>query len=127
MRKITPSTILLISFALMLISFIFIKRSNIELISNYNNLIEYNNLGLKYNKISNSWLKGSVVENKLNKIIKSCHIVNIEKNRSSKQIKVSFDGSLNQIDKFVNKILNEKFIIKQLEIKKKHLLLVVEY
>ncbi len=128
MNKINPLTILLITIAIFLSSFILLKQSAVELKSSYSELSTYEELSSKYTKLKQAWDKKADTVKLLDKVIKSSGINNIDRKVENKKIILKFsDDSLSKIDKFVNKILNENLNILQLNITQNSVELVVGY
>ncbi|MEA3290253.1 MAG: hypothetical protein U9Q04_08765 [Campylobacterota bacterium] len=122
MNKIAPSTYLLVSFVLVLVSLIALKSSVIELKQQSDEFNEFQTSAYKYDGLKKSWGTGTNTSKKLDKIISQLKIKNINKQTKPKKIYISFEETdTNKIDRFLNKILNGNFKILSLSITNKSL------
>ncbi|MCK5294806.1 MAG: hypothetical protein KAJ49_09150 [Arcobacteraceae bacterium] len=87
---------------------------------------EFKQLAVKYNTLQKHWGDKKLIIENIQKILKSSGIRNaniIEKNKTVVVQIVSMN--ITQVDKFVNKLLNERLSIKKLEITKNKIILEV--
>ncbi len=126
MIKFSYRIILLIIVSIFLISVIILDKTEQSFKNDYDQYTQYNKLGSRYISLKSSWLYKKNVDIQIKNILKSCNITTVTIKKSSKVLRVEFKTTLKQLDKFINKVLNTNFIIKQLVIDKNSLLLIVE-
>lgn len=75
----------------------------------------------KYNNLKNTWAKKDIQVKKINQLIKRLNIKNANITQNANKIKVKIKSDINKIDRFTNKLLNEKLNITKLKITKDEL------
>lgn len=129
MKRLNPLYILALIVTILIISFVSLdnKRSQHNSLSKNTNSLEQKAKSFKDTK--DSWFNAKRVEKQIDRIINSSIFkkAKILKAQNGKLIKVKIE-TLNQkiLDKFLNRVLNEKIILKKLEIKKTSIYFEVE-
>jgi len=126
MNKLNPLYILLFFITLLILSYIqlnIVKKDYEKISSKYENFkIDANN----FKEYKKTWFNQNRVTKKLDNIVKSTSFrkEKILKAENSNIIKVKIESSSPIVlSKFLNRVLNEKFIIKKLDIKKRSILI----
>ncbi len=112
MNKFNPFYILLFSFCLFLYSVIELRISNDNLLIMEEQNKQFMNIANRYNSLQIGWGKDQDTKKRCENILKSSNIQNakIIINETIIKIKIS-DASLNSLNKFINKLLNETIVI----------------
>ncbi|MEA3513309.1 MAG: hypothetical protein U9R37_06880 [Campylobacterota bacterium] len=127
MKKIDPLYILLLSFAILIVSIISLSDSKQELFNTQNEYKEFVKLSSQYSGLKNSW-QSKNIDKKIEKVLKQSNIKKYDLSKTKNSIKIVVDDEpLNKLDKFINKILNDSFEIKKLDISDKKIELEVGY
>jgi hypothetical protein len=122
MNKINPLYIFIFSVVLFLLSTISIISSSSSLQFKKEDINKYIIVANRYNNLQKSWGKNSGAKNTINKILKSSNIQNASINKTSNTIKIYIKNtSIDILDKFINKVLNEHLIIKKFTLTKNEL------
>jgi len=124
MNRINPLYFLCLFITLFIVS-IFITNKEVDIYKE--NLKEFEFVktnAYKYSVVNNSWINKVIIEEKINSIlnhnrIKKAKILKIN-NDTNIKIKVESKDS-NLLNLFLNKLLNENFFIKRLEIKREYI------
>lgn len=128
MKKIDHITLLAIVFIVLLFSIVLLKKSQVAY---ENELVDYKStlaLSSQFKSLKSNWDHKENIDTKLKKIINASTIKNITQQKDRKKITIVVkNSSLSKIDRFVNKLLNESFIIEDLSIKKDTLELKIRY
>lgn len=128
MKRISPLTILLISFALLLGSLIVQKKSKIEINESLYNVSSFNDIASDYKALNKDWNKKEKTKSVVEKIIKVSGIKNVTKKTNKGSLSITFnEKSISKIEKFVNRVLNESLIIKKLVITKESVEMEIKY
>lgn len=128
MKRISPLTILLISFALLLGSLIVQKKSKIEINESLYNVSSFNDIASDYKALNKDWNKKEKTKSVVEKIIKVSGIKNVTKKTNKGSLSISFnEKSISKVEKFVNRVLNESLIIKKLVITKESVEMEIKY
>ncbi|MEA2019872.1 MAG: hypothetical protein U9N59_15680 [Campylobacterota bacterium] len=118
MTRINPILILTLSVVIFIISFSSLHKNQQQLsseIDNFNSLIVIAN---KYKGLKKEWDTKNI-EAKVKKIARLSNIKNISFSDKKKIIKITIkDEKIHSVDRFINKVLNDNFIIKKLNITK---------
>ena len=86
--------------------------------------IEFKNLALKYGEYQQNYSDKKFIIKRLEKIISSSKIINANILQESKSITIKLNNlKVNQINKFVNTILNQRFNIIKLKITTNNIIL----
>jgi hypothetical protein len=94
-----------------------LQKTDKSVVERKNDFDNFQKISQKYISLKQSLIANDKVEIDLMKIIKLVNIKNIKIEKTNNIIKVKIDnGSLQTIDRFLNKILNDKFIIRKLNI-----------
>lgn len=129
MKRLNPLYILALVVTFLIITYVSLdnKKDEFSKLSKNVNALDIKAKTFKSNK--NTWFDKKRVENQINKIINTSLFKKekILKTKSGNLIKLKIE-SLNQkvLDKFLNRVLNEKIIFKKLEIKKTSIYFEVE-
>ena len=130
MNKLNPLYILVLVFTILVISFIKLE----DLKNNYNTqssyLSSFDSKAKLYNEHKKTWFNEKNVAKKIDIIIKSSVFKNekILKTQNKNFIKIKIESPNPRIlDKFLNRVLNEKFLIKKLDIKKRSILMEIGF
>lgn len=127
-KRVNPLVVLFVIFVLMLISFIFLKKSKIELNNSAYNYTQFQEVSKNYSVLKKNWGDSKTAEKKLDKLIKSSGIKNIDVTKKNKSQVIKFEyKQLNLVDQFINKVLNENLQIKKLLIDEKKVELEIRY
>jgi len=128
MKRISHINLLLLSFLVFLVSIFFLLESKKELKTSFKNYNEINLLSTEYKNQKLKWINPKGIDKKLNTIIKRLKLKNITMKKNKNAIDITLKRtSIKQIDKFLNKILNESLIINRLDITKNTLEIQIGY
>jgi len=125
MSKINHFFILISSFVLFVILFVFSYNQQKQLQQDIQKLLHIKKLGFEYNELSTMWHKKNIIKS-IMKVASKSNIKNISYNQTKKEITFYIKkATTNQLDRFVNDILNDSYQILQLDIAKTTLVLKV--
>lgn len=130
MSRLNPIYILALAVTIFIISLtMFInKKSDFENLSKSYTLI--NSKAKTFNEYKTTWFDKNRVRNSLDKILKSSSFRNekVLKHEDSNLIKVKLQSKNQRVlDQFLNRVLNDKFIIRKLQLEKDSIYLEVGY
>lgn len=119
MNRINPSYFLSLVIIVFLILLLQVNKKNSELESSNKNILKVTNIVEEYKNYKNKWLDKDVVEKKLEKIVSSFKDDRVFKTLDKNLIIIKIE-SLNSssLIRFLNKILNDNFLIDDLNITK---------
>lgn len=121
MKRLNPLYILALIITILIITFVSLNNKKDEYDSLNKSVNKLEQKAKSYRNSKDTWFNKKRVENKIDKIINSSLFKKekILKAKNGNLIKIKIE-SLNQkiLDKFLNRVLNEKIILKKLEIKK---------
>jgi septal ring factor EnvC (AmiA/AmiB activator) len=124
MKNVNPLTVLFASIALVLIAFYSLQNAQNNLASSKEDFKNYMQIASTFKNQHSSYSNKTKITQKLQKIIKSSGISNANIINQNKMIKVELKSlSIKQIEKFTNKIFNEKFHIQKLQVTKNSIVL----
>jgi len=122
MNKINPFYVLIFSVLLFLYSIINLNSVSSKFVLKKETTKKYILLAERYNNLQKTWGKENKTIKLINKIIKSTHIQNANINKLNKIVKIRIkDTTIEVLDKFFNKILNEHLIINKFTLTKSEL------
>ena len=125
MSKINHFFILVSSFVLFVILFVFSYNQQKTLQQNTKELLQIKKIALQYNELSTMWHKKNIIKS-IMKVASKSNIKNISYNQTKKEITFYIKkATTNQLDRFINDILNDSYQILQLDIAKTTLVLKV--
>ena len=130
MNKLNPIYIIALLLVLLLVSSLHLnnKKNEFEILNKSFESLETKING--YKDYKKNWINEKKVVSKLNSILRSSKFRNekILKTQSGKIIKVKIE-SLNQklLNSFLNRVLNQKFVLRKLQIKKSSIYLEIRY
>jgi type II secretory pathway component PulL len=125
MSKINHFFILISSFVLFVILFVFSYNQQKQLQQDIQKLLHIKKLAFEYNELSTMWHKKNIIKS-IMKVASKSNIKNISYNQTKKEITFYIKkATTNQLDRFVNDILNDSYQILQLDIAKTTLVLKV--
>lgn len=118
MNKLNPLYILLLCIIISLISFFKLSEIKNEFINSSNNLIIFTKNAREYNDLKNSWLNKNEIKKRVNNLLRNFKSSNYNKNEKKTYISIEFKSiNKKKLSKFLNKLLNQKFILNKLVIK----------
>jgi hypothetical protein len=118
MNKLNHFTILLGTIVLVLITYIVFDITRQSVTESKSDFLKYKKIANEYTGIKKSFISKKDIRILLDKIAKLYHIKDIKITTYKRVVKVNINNEkLYNVDKFVNKILNSKVIIRELEIK----------
>ncbi|RLA82803.1 MAG: hypothetical protein DRG78_06140 [Epsilonproteobacteria bacterium] len=119
MIRINPMLVLLLAIVIFIVSISSLKQSEIELNSQIENRSDFILLSDKYKSLKSTWGKKDI-QKELKKIAKQLSIKDIVVVKKDKLIIVKIKNkNIRDIDRFINKILNNSFLINKLNITSK--------
>lgn len=120
--------LLIFSSLLCLISVFVLQQSKTALnvqAEKYNNTIV---IAEEYTRLKNLWDESKDIHQKLTNISKRLNVKNITIKKTKKLLKITVqESSLVKMDSFINRVLNESFIIESLSITKNKVQLEIRY
>ncbi len=117
LKKIDPLYVLLLSIAVLFVSIVSFNKSKINMQNSQDELINLHAIASNYSQMKKDWGSSEHTIKIIDNIITSVGINTLDKKITEKKITIKIDKlSLQKIDKFVNKILNEKLNILKLNI-----------
>lgn len=130
MNKLNPLYILVLVFTILIISFVKLGDIEKDYVLENSQVNSFDIKAKSYNDYKKTWFNQKVIRKRLDTIIKSSIFKNekILKTENKNVIRVKIE-SLNPriLDKFLNRVLNEKFLIKKLDIKKNSILIEIGF
>ena len=118
MIRINPLLVLALSFVIFVVSITSVQKSNLELKSKTDELKQMISIGSDYKKLKQTWDKQDI-EKQMKKIARLSSIKNIFFKNNKKSIIITIKNeNIRNIDRFLNKILNDSFVINKLNISK---------
>jgi len=117
MKKLDPLYVILLSIVVLIVSIILFNSSIKKLNKSQDELKNISLIAINYSNMKNDWndKKNTII--KIDQIIRSLKIKRIDKKITKKKIKIKIeDVSSNNLDKFINKVLNKKLNILKLDI-----------
>ena len=126
MSKINPIYIFIISLCLFLYSVFELNIANDKLIDIKEQNKQYIKVANKYNALQKAWgnnaKRKKTLEKRIEKFLRISNINNVNIIKSGKTIKIKIvNSNIKALHKFMNKILNEKMIIKKFSLTKSSL------
>ncbi len=121
MNKINPIYIISLVFVLFLFSLSLLSSSKNTLNTVESELKELNKLSLEYKEYKNNWFNKEEIEKRVDRLVKSISFKDekILVSQSENIIKIRIQSKNEEIlEKFLKRVLNEKFILKKLNVKK---------
>ncbi|MCP4971842.1 MAG: hypothetical protein GY932_14755 [Arcobacter sp.] len=121
MNRLNPIYILALVLTLLVITFVVVDNKKSEFKSTY---INYKNINLKakdFSRYKQTWFNEKEILRKIDSIIKNSSFRNekILKTQNSNIVRIKINSSNPRVlNKFINRVLNEKLLIKKLNIKK---------
>lgn len=117
MRSINPLTLLLSSVLLVFIALYLVKNNNNTFQLSKQELSKYMEIATKFQVQHQSYSNKTKIMQKLQNIAKTSGMPNVNIISQNKVIKLETKlSNVKQVEKFINKLLNEKFNIKKLAI-----------
>ena len=119
MKKINPMTIVLISLLFAVLSLVLLKQSTTKLKEQNSILIDTKTIANQYSSLKKSWNNPKQISKIINKIKRQLRLKKLSIVDNKKKITITIKNeTLNNINKFINKICNANLIILKLNIKK---------
>ncbi|RXK12172.1 hypothetical protein CP965_10360 [Halarcobacter mediterraneus] len=121
MNKINPIYIISLVFVLFLFSLSLLSSSKNALNTIESELKELNKLSLEYKEYKNNWFNKEEIEKRVDRLVKSISFKNekVLVSQSENIIKIKIQSKDEKVlEKFLKRVLNEKFILKKLDVKK---------
>ena len=115
---INPLFLVLASIFIFFISLYSLNNSKINQDKSLENFNKNIKIIKEYNSLKNIWTNAKKQEKLINKIIKQQHIKNANIQTNQNKIKVTIISNTKVLNRFVNKILNEKLNIVKLKLSK---------
>jgi len=130
MSRLNPIYILALIGTFLIITIFMVsgKKNELNEVTSSFNTINQN--GKIYNEYKNNWFDKKDVSNRIDRIIKNSMFRNekILKSETNNLVKIKIESANQRVlSQFLNKILNEKFIIKKLELQKTYISLEIGY
>ncbi len=130
MNKLNPLYILVLVFTILIISFVKLNDVKKDYALESSLVNSFDEKAIVFNDYKKTWFNEKVTIGKLESILKSSIFKNekILKTQNKNLIKVKIESSNPKIlDKFLNRILNEKFLIKKLDINKRSIFIEIGF
>jgi len=119
MKKINPMTIVLISLLFAVLSLVLLKQSTTKLKEQNSILIDTKTIANQYSSLKKSWNNPKQISKIINKIKRQLRLKKLSIVDNKKKITITIKNeTLNNINKFINKICNANLIILKLNITK---------
>lgn len=117
MNKINPLYILLLFVCITLISFVSLGNIKNDYKISNEELYVFSQNAREYNLIKNSWINKNEIKNRAKNVLRYFSSKDYDKSENKNSINIKFKTFNKKIlSKFLNKILNQKFIFTKLEI-----------
>jgi len=127
MNKINPLFILLFSIVIFLVSLTTLNESKNTLKVLKDEKKEYLKIAINYSMLQKAWGDTSLAQKNIEFMLKAANIQNAKINTHQKELIIDIkNASIKSIDKFLNKVLNDKIIIKDLTLTTNSLFMKVE-
>ncbi|WP_321468216.1 hypothetical protein [Halarcobacter sp.] len=121
MNKINPIYILAFVVVVFLISTSILNNKENEFKNLNKYVIDLNTKGKIFSEYKNNWFNKTAIINKVDRIIKNTAYKNekILKTQTNNLIRIKFESNNTKLlNSFLNRVLNEKFLIKKINIEK---------
>ncbi len=127
MNKINPLFILLFSIVIFLVSLTTLNESKNTLKVLKDEKKEYLKIAINYSMLQKAWGDTSLAQKNIEFMLKAANIQNAKINTHQKELIINIKNApIKSIDKFLNKVLNDKIIIKNLTLTTNSLFMKVE-
>lgn len=120
MNRLNPIYIIVLLVVLSLVSFMLLDEKKKEFNSSVKDVQALKLLGNEYRVLKTNWRSKRSIENRLNSILNNSSFRNVSISKSFERKKFLVSAKTNNartLNNLLNKILNEKFLIRKLEIK----------
>ena len=124
MNRLNPIYILALVITVFIISVFILDEKKDEYKKSNSNFNSLNVKAKEFNEYKNSWFNEDVVEKKLDSILKSSSFrkEKILTTKDKNVIRVKIESNNQKVlDRFLNRILNERFIFKKVNIQKRYI------
>ncbi|WP_321314842.1 hypothetical protein [Halarcobacter sp.] len=121
MNKINPIYILAFVVVVFLISISILNNKENEFKNLNKYVIDLNTKGKIFSEYKNNWFNKTAIINKVDRIIKNTAYKNekILKTQTNSLVRIKFESNNTKLlNSFLNRVLNEKFLLKKIDIEK---------
>ena len=117
MKNINPLFLLIASLIVLFIAIFSFNKAQKQLLIEQEEYQEFKQLSLRYNKQRDTFSNGTNIIKRIQKLLLNSNIRNAEILHKNKKITIKISSlNINLVQKFINKILNERFNIIKLNI-----------
>ena len=118
---INPLILLIAAMVIFLISIISLNSKQVEKNKSEYNFTKNKEIINSYSNMNNNWANLKVQENIINKLLKTLKIKNASLKIKNAKIVVNIKANKNILNRFINKLLNEKLSLIKLKLSKEKL------